>query len=332
MAIIKLSEIPFLDHKQLQGRFINSLLFYSQGRWNAYFPVEGGDFVEVTIHSPAEAFYYGDSPERPTDIYLQSLNWLAQHANYVDIQRPFRGFLDDVFNMTACLAKVKHLHATRDLAGSGLSRMVVTEVEYLSFLCRSVFDLFQEMMGKLWGFIYLGGEDAPRSKLKNKKKFSDVVIHEKRQATVEDIRFKTEAPDWVVQCYARSAEFFSNLRKFRDNLIHNGSQVQTIFVGESGFLIKKALAPFQGIDLWDEDERLPNDLVPLLPALDLMVSNTLSVFEDFAVTLQSHIKFEDASVPRMAVFIRSYYDEIFQEVTADVHRRLERGSLPSQTP
>lgn len=329
MAIIKLSEIPFLDHTQLRGRFINSLMFYSQGRWNAYFPIEGGDFVNATIHSPAEAFYYGDKPERPTDIYLSSLNWLTQHINYVDIQRPFRGFLDDIFNMTASLAKVKHLHATRDLAGNGLSRMVSTEIEYLFFLCRSVFDLFQEMMGKLWGFIYLKGETAPRSKLKNKKKFSNVVIYDKRQATIEEIRFKTEAPEWLVQCYSRSAGFFSNLRRFRNNLIHSGSQVQTIYVGETGFMIQKALAPFKDIDLWDNEERLPNDLVPLLPALGLVIKNTLSVFEDFADTLQSHINFEPASVPGMRVFIRSYYDEIFQEVTADVQRRLANISPPS---
>jgi hypothetical protein len=57
------------------------------------------------------------------------------------------------------------------------------------------------------------------------------------------------------------------LVEFRDNVIHRGSQVQTIFSSETGFLIQHSLKPFSDMTIWSEEEKQPNNLVPLFLAL-----------------------------------------------------------------
>ena len=59
-------------------------------------------------------------------------------------------------------------------------------------------------------------------------------------------------------------------------------RVQVIFEGKSGFLISKKHVPFQGLSIWNPEEREPNDLVPLLPALAYVVWRTLSTCDDFS--------------------------------------------------
>jgi hypothetical protein len=66
------------------------------------------------------------------------LDFIAQRASFSELQKPILGLRDDVFNLSASLAKISHLHATKDIVGPGVSRMAVTEIEYLFSVCRSV--------------------------------------------------------------------------------------------------------------------------------------------------------------------------------------------------
>jgi hypothetical protein len=88
----------------------------------------GDQFVEIKAW-PAGSFYFSVEPESPLDIYFHFLDFIAQRASFSELQKPILGLRDDVFNLSASLAKISHLHKTRDIVGAGVSRMVVTEVE-----------------------------------------------------------------------------------------------------------------------------------------------------------------------------------------------------------
>jgi hypothetical protein len=131
---------------------------------------------------------------------------------------------DDVFNLSASLAKISHLHATKDIVGPGVSRMAVTEIEYLFSVCRSVFDLLQEIASALWGTIKL--HDSSVTKKPLKETFSKMILFQGRASTEKELIERFGLPQPLAAYYARNAEFFMTLREFRDNVIHRGSQVE----------------------------------------------------------------------------------------------------------
>lgn len=323
----KLSIIPYLDIRNLQGRFISTLLFYDAGSWRMWISA-GDQLVEIKAW-PAESFYFAVEPESPTDIYFHFLDFIAQRASFSKLQKPILGLRDDVFNLSASLAKISHLNTTSEIIGLGASRMAVTEIEYLFSVCRSVFDLLQEIASGLWEAIKL--HDSSVNKKPLKETFSKMVIFQGRASTEQELIERFGLPKPLAAYYARNAGFFMTLREFRDNIIHRGSQVQTIFSGETEFLIQQSLKPFSDMAIWSEEEKQPNDLVPLFPALCVVVQKTLSACEDFSSTIEQVIQFPPQIAPNMRFFMRGYFNEMFAAALDDANRRLiDHSTGPAQ--
>jgi hypothetical protein len=325
--LTKLTIIPYLDIPNLQGRFISTLTFYDAGNWRMWIPA-GDQLIEVKA-LPAEAFYFSFEPESPDDLYFHFLDFIAQRASFPALQKPILGLRDDVFNLSASLAKILHIHETRDVVGTGASRMVVTEVEYIFSICRSIFDLLQEIACALWKTIQLHDHAANKKPLK--ETFSKMVIFEGREATQEELVTRFGLPQSLAAYYIRNAKFFMTLRDFRDNIVHRGSQIQTIFSGDKGFLIQHSLKPFSDMEIWRKEEKQPNELVPLAPALGVIVHNTLSACEDFSVTIEQIIQFPPPIVPNMRFFMRGYFNDVFSDALRDAINRLTNNSAgPAQ--
>jgi hypothetical protein len=104
-----------------------------------------------------------------------------------------------------------------------------------------------------------------------KKAFSDMTLHANTLKSADQIAEQFHLPAVLAECYARHGPIFLKIREFRDNLVHRGQRVQTIFHGEKDFLITKRLGAFLNLNIWRDDEIFPNDLVPLSPALALVI-------------------------------------------------------------
>jgi hypothetical protein len=322
--IIDVSQIPYLSKADLAGRFLCTLSFYDAGAWHTWVPTEGPRQKVIEIQAwPAEAFYFGKTPESPNDIFSGFLTFIAQRANLKGFHPPFSAIQDDIFNLSASLAKLNLIFAAADTVTSGATRLAATEVEYILLVCRSVFDLLQEMLAKLWGAI--APTDPAKKKRALKKTFSDMTLSDNKLRSVTQIAEQYALPVIIAECYARHAPMFLKIRQFRDSLVHRGHQVQTIFRGEKGFVIQKRLGPFLNLDIWHDDEVQENDLVPLLPALAMVVHGTLAACEDFANTLMSCIRFADPIVPGMNLYMRGYFNEALLAALADADGRLAEG-------
>ena len=321
-GIVGLSGIPFLDHAQLSGdRFIASLTFYDGG-WRMWAPTEDNKFVE--IHGwPAEAFYFAREPEIVTDFTSRFLVFMAQHANLIELMQPFSAIQDDIFNLSAALAKLKLVFETKELERDGSHRMAATEVEYILLICRSMFDFLQEIVGKLWDRIELHDKTTPKRKLR--KSFADMTLRGDSIRTAEEISAQFHLPMFLAECYARQAPVFLKIREFRDNLVHRGQHIQTIFRGDKGFVIAKRLGPFLNPNIWRGDEVLSNELVPLLPALALLIHGTLAACEEFAEVLQSRLRLLKPVVPGMALYMRGYFNQNLLDALQDADQRVNEG-------
>jgi hypothetical protein len=328
IEIKKLDAIPYIDKGQLEGRFISTMHFYHEGSWELYIDV--GDRLMPIKAWPAEAFYFANEREKDTDLYFHFLDFIAQRACFYGTEKPILGLRDDLFNLSASIAKIEHLHATKERIKQGVSRMVATEIEYVYSVCRSMFDLLQEISARLWRTTVLVDEEAEAARRRKKQlpeTFSKVLYTGDDQIrTPEEIEERFGIPNLWAEYYVRHATFFTDMRKFRDGVIHNGSQLEYVFDTEHGFLVGKKKRPFSGFDIWSEEEHFDNDTVPLMPALGQVILQTVLACEDFSHMIVNAFEFPPPIVPGMKFFMRGYFDESFSTLLRDAMRRFsEKG-------
>ena len=318
-----LDEIPYLDHATIAGRFLSCLTFYDEGDWHFWMlaGVPGDQHLFKMKGWPAEAVYFAREPVEAGDLYLPSIDFTGRIACYSEVQKAVGGIRDDIFNLSASLAKLELLQGAKEQIPHGLSRMATTEVEYIVLVCRSLFDLFQEILVKLWNRVRLLDGSIQKKPLKDS--FARTILNGEKVLTSEEISARFGMPMEIASCYGRATEIFLALRRFRDNIVHHGSQMQHIFNGEGCFLIGSQFTPFPDMVLWDEDERRENDLVPLIPAIETLVFRTLAVCDDFCIVLARHIQFPPPIVPDMHLFMRGYF-------TRRLIAALESGARRSQ--
>lgn len=302
-----LAEIPYLDHPSLPGRFLSSLLFFDED-WHCWIiaGVEDDRKLMKVKAWPSEGWYFAREAVEANDLLLASIDFTGRVACYCEVQKAVGAIRDDVLNLSASLAKLDYLQGARARIPHGLSRMAATEVEYIVLVCRSLFDLFQEILAKLWKRVHLLEPRVIKKPFKDS--FARMITSNGQLLTNEQISARFGLPLELANCYGRAASIFLELRRFRDNIVHHGSQLQHIFEGDGCFLIASCFQPFRDMVLWDESERRPNDLVPLLPAVETLIFRTLTVCDDFCIALARHIQFPPPTVPGMQLFLRGHFN------------------------
>jgi hypothetical protein len=252
-------------------------------------------------------------------------DFLAQRANYLEMQRAFHGVQDDIFNLSGSLAKLDILQQSHDAVPHGLSRMATGEIEYFMVVLRSLFDLYQEALMKLWDHVTL--VDASITKHKLKKSFADMLKYEGRPADAPTIARRFGLPLGIAEGYARSRTIFDGLKKLRDNVVHNGSQAPHIF-GETGpFVIALRDNPFPELGIWEESERRPNDLVPLLPVLETLLYRSFLICDELALAFLEVIQLPPPVAPSMGFFAKGYFTGKVVDAIASGSRRASFAPL-----
>ena len=321
--IVPFWEIPYLDRAQLSPeRFLATLTFHDDD-WHIWVQTEDNKFIEI-YGWPAEAFYFARKPENASDLSLAFLDFMAHKANFIELKQPFAAIQDDILNLSASFAKLKLIFDQEELEKSGgAHRLASTEVEYILLLCRGMFDFLQEIIAKLWERLKLS--DSAVKKRQLKKSFADMALRGDEARTAEELMERFGLPDLLARCYERQAPIFVKIRQFRDNLVHRGQNIQTIFRDKRGFVIQRRLGPFLNPNIWRDGEAIENDLVPLLPALALVVHGTLSACEQFALLFATRFTLLNPIVPDMHLFLRGYFNEGFKDVLNDANERVKEG-------
>lgn len=105
-------------------------------------------------------------------------------------------------------------------------------------------------------------------------------------------------------------------------MVHGGGQPPTIFEDDSGFLVAANRVPFRDLNIWRDEERHPNDLVPLPPALNYAVYRTIATCEGFSRTVEASFTLPPPIAPKFRLLMRGYFDEALAKAFADVEPRL----------
>jgi hypothetical protein len=325
ISVSNLAVIPYLNHSTLAGRALYSFLFYD-GEWRSWLDANG-QLIETRMW-PAETAYFGSKPAVSTDICLHFLDIIAQRICFEEMAKPFFALHDDIFNLSASLAKIELLHNAKACVGPGAPRMAATEIEYIYGVCRSIFDLWQEIIIKLWDSVELIGSGY--EKREPKESYADMLYSGGSRRTSEELTKRFGMPGVMAECYTRSADFFTVLRKLRDNLIHRGSSVQLVFDGDTDFFIQEASLPFKMLPIWKSEDRAPNGLVALRPALAYVICQTLGTCDQFSRTIEASFSLPPPIVPGMNLFLRGYFDESLMRWVREIQRRITPPDFAEQ--
>jgi hypothetical protein len=304
----ELQKIPFLAKPITMDRLIPCLYFYVEGEWHCWL-VAGPELHKIKMF-PVESNYFGDKPERETDQLFPLLDFIAQRALVPEVGMFFYGIWNDYQSLAATLAKLKLFFEMKG-GKYEVRRFVQTEAEYIILVCRSLFDLLQEMISVYWSRIAF--PDKKTKKLP--KSFADVVRAGDTVRSASDIQAKYDLPEPMAQWYAKHADFFLKLRAMRDRLVHSGANaVEMLFVADNGFAISKELRPFCDLYQWPEGCEILNGLVPLRPVLCLLIQRVLDACCDFAAMIQTLVQFPTEMAPGLRLYSRGCFDQELSEV------------------
>ena len=292
--------LPHVDVDNLGARTLPlHCLLDEDGEWHMWVP-DGKDGLCKIIGTPVESCYFAKEPAKQGDIRLFFVEFLDQRANYPETHRLARAAYSDVQNLAASLAKLELIFAASD-HWPGTSRMAATELEYIFLNCRSLFDVFQEVIVTLWHRIKL--LDTSLSKRNLPKSYGGMVLHDDNRMTVEEIVAKRQIPKQIAAAYHATSPFFEWLRQYRGYIAHSGRDFDCVFVAENGFAISIEAAPFSGMDIWCDANTLPNNLGSLKSAACHVILTTLRALESIIIAFQSVIQFPPPVVPDYAIFI-----------------------------
>ncbi len=307
----ELTKIPFIDSENIKGRVLTTLTFFEKGEWQIWLALPTG--LRCIKGEPTEANYFARTRQKDTDVYMDFLNFMAQRACWADAMKFIDGIQNDIHNLGASLGKLElFYHSSKTNPNLDATRFVSTEIEYIFGVCRSLFDLLQEVVATLWHRIELNDKSIKKCQLP--ESFRRMVLKNEQLMTVNEIQTKFHVPTELASFYHRNGPFFKILRQYRDNAMHRGADFRFVFVTKKGFAISADIEPFASFGVWNEKHMLPNRLASLRPAIAHVITETFRACEDFTQTIQRIISFPPDIVPGFKLFLRGYHNRQLLEM------------------
>src|ERR1051325_5222990 len=301
-----IKEMRHLDLENLQGRRIPLIPLHDFEGWHVWLSTPEGQIMHLRPIEAAEAMYFAEKAANESeDFHWLFVDFLVQRFELGKVTNRLSAIIDDVWCLSASMAKIElsHQHVHDDRVA--LDWLVATEIEYLVSVCRSMFDLLQEVIVHVWESITLDGNDRRNAKLK--QKFSDIVLRDDAVLSSDEISHRSKIPDFLADYYAACGPFFLDLRNYRNKFLHRGDRAERIYVSQWGFSVRKDAQPFAKWNVWDE-ESMETNVASLRPVLRYIVGNTLSAFARFAELMVQRVRFPPPLAPGYTVFFRNAYN------------------------
>ena len=203
--------------KALRDRAINLMPLWDGEKWHSWVPVGNGKVIRMQIAGVSEGDYLAKAAQLDSDLFITFVDLMWQRASWPEIVPLITEIEDDFRNMGTSLAKLKHIFQTRSLLPQGAPRTFAnTELEYLIILCRTVFDLLQEMMSRIWQsrvFLLDPVAERRRKAAKLPDTFSKMCLRDNSPRSVEEMEQKFGLPRSMAERYVQAIPFFVELRE-----------------------------------------------------------------------------------------------------------------------
>lgn len=314
----ELKKLPYLDVSVLDGRTVNLMPLWDGADWHMWLNTPVG-LIESKIIDTTESDYLAKSPAKSSDLFIPFIHIMWQQASWGEICPLIIAISDDFHNMGTSVAKLKHFHEFRTRIGNrGAHKFALTELEYLVTLCRTTFDLLQEMIASIWKIrVRLLDETAETFRRGHSlpKTFSKMVLHEKEQLrNATEIEAQFGLPKPLAAEYQRIAPFFSELRRVRDRIVHGVSGLGMIFDTERGFCVDPKKQPFNTFENWRPEHYYNEHIASVLPWIADTILKTIDACSSLVSAFGSVVPLPPPIAPGYFVFVRGYHNEAFAEL------------------
>ena len=290
----------FHIRKDISNRIVPVLpVLDSEGKWHVWLD-RGIDLQEIRVIKPVESDYFAQKADSKEDVFFEFINFMYQRGTRDDVYPILRAIKDDMHNLASCFAKLEFFHKLKEEQKLDVSRFVVTEIEYIFGVCRSLFDLFQIITKKYWNGIKLFEYKHPKRELKDS--FGDMVLKGEEIRNSEEIQNKFGLPPQWADFYVSEADFFKKIRKYRDDIHHRGLITDFIFNTSKGFAIQADYGPFACFNVWNKDTFLQNNLAPIKPIIAFIVKETFEAMNRYVQMLAKIIRFPEEIAPGYYIF------------------------------
>lgn len=319
VLISELEKVFYINAAAIRGRTTALLPLWDGKQWHSWIPIGEGKLIKMQMVNVAQGDYFAKEPEADGDLFIPLVDLLWQRASWPDVVFLIRALEESFLKMATSLAKLKHVFLTRQsLPNGALRNFADTEVEYNIVLCRTVFDLLQELMMKLWKGVTL---TDPEAEQKRKGRalpdtFSKMCLQDKAKPyTAEEIEVKFGLPYVLAQKYAEAEPFFSALRNLRNGTVHGGSGVKMIFETERGFCIPNDSRLVRDIPC-AQTAVYNENLISLMPWLAEVVTRTITTCTQIVAAFASVIQMSEELAPGYRVFVRNPSSSALVELLA----------------
>jgi hypothetical protein len=304
----ELSKLPFVRHIPTDGRIVSLQSYYDHatGSWHLYVPVRQGELGRIAGGKPVSGSYFSTGAADPTcDLELPLGTLITQHLSFPDVIREFNKLESDIHRCAAILEKYHLLSSRRYDTRSESSLLVISELEYLLLLLRSLYDLLQGVVRQVSKLlIHLDGtqrrvvQDLPTS-------FADVALAGQSVRPAEEIQSRWGVPKPLALWYHSEAPFFRELRDLRDGIAHHGRNLPFVVVTEWGFGIDPATQPWNRFDIWPQGQRWDGRLGSLRAIFTGFVVHSIQATSRFASVVRASVRLPPAIADDVCFFIRS---------------------------
>lgn len=317
VSIESLRSVTYLKTENLtHGRTLQLMPLWDGENWHLWVDTPAG-LIEGKLVDTIEGDYVAAAPAKESDLFIPFIDVMWQRANWPEVCSLIIAISDDFHNMGTSAVKLKHFFECRAKLSGSASRFARTEIEYLVMLCRSVFDLLQEIVSILWTKVQLNDEAAEKRRHSTTlpDTFSKVVLHEKRRPrTSSEIEAKYALPQPLAAQYAVLAPFFSQLRDVRDSVIHGKTGVPHIFETERGFCVNPKAVPFSSFQGWRSEHYFNENIVSILPWIASTIVQTIDACSSLINTFASIIALPPEIAPGYRIFVRGLHNAALTEL------------------
>jgi hypothetical protein len=297
----ELKKVTYLQVGDLQGRVVPLFpCYHEDGSWELWVPTNGG-LQKMKPSKMAEGKYYAKNPAQAGDVYLAFFDFMCKRAYWERIVPLIEGIYDDLQNLSACLAKVDLFYKEWKQTHFDAGRFIITELEYLFSVCRSLFDLVQECNSTMWRSFKFHDPKYGKKNLPNS--FRAMILENGQLRTKEQIAARFAVPDLVAEFYVRQSTFFTWLREYRDYFSHSGKSFELVFSIGKGFAISMDTKPFSSMTIWSDQNTQPNRLGSVRSLMAHLIISTFRAVEEFADAMSRMIVFPSDVAPDYHVFI-----------------------------
>lgn len=308
LSKVELAKITYLNPDALHGRTLLMMPFWDGFNWHLWTEAPPGKIIEMQVVDTVHSNYVAKHRALETDLWIQFVDHMWQRANWPEVSRTILGIGDDFHGLATSVAKLQHYFSAREAIDPALiSSFVKTELEYFLTVARSVFDLLQEALSKIWNtkVTLLDPKlEAVRKKRKLPDTFTKMTLRERSQPRpASELSAQYAIHPTLAEQYVRFAPFYLSLLEARDRIIHGGASVETIFVTEKGFCVDPRGKTFSNFP-WRPEHHYNDNLVSLLPWLAHVVFGTIEACNDIMGSFASVFVMPPDIAPGYHIFIR----------------------------